>query len=151
MTKKNDNFIKTPIEDAKYYLLSLQYTDDNGKTTTGNVRVINNKFVFEGNVEKSANVFFNVTLKKLVDDYLKVRAEYTEKPPIKRIKEECYLDYYGKPAIVCGVDEFGETDYKSLDSSTCHINANEVLVDFLNDLGYKRLTEEYEKVRKWYD
>lgn len=129
MTKKNDNLIKMqPLEYAKYYLLSLQYTDKDGVKTSGNVRVINNKFVFEGDVEESANLFFNVTLKKLVDDYLKARAEYTEKPYIKEMKKDCF------------------TGYRPDD----HDNADCILLAILRKLGYTKLVDLYCEVEKWY-
>ena len=113
--------VKVDMPEAKYYLLSLQYTDNKGTTTVGNVQVIDNKFVFDGNVEESANQFFNVTLKKLVDDYLKVRAEHTEKPYIKKMEEDCYADY-----------------------ST--INAIEVILTLLKKLGYIKLVKKYREM-----
>ena len=36
------------------------------------------------------------------------------------------------------------------DKELAHIRADDVLCDFLNDLGYHDITKEYEKVGKWY-
>jgi len=127
VAKKNDNLIEIPIENAKYYLLSLEYIDDDGKKTVGSIRVIDNKFVFEGDIDESANMFFNVTLKKLVDDYLKVRAEYTEKLYIKKMEGLCSSKFY-------------ETH-----------NATIILLDLIRKLGYHKLVEIFEKVPKYYD
>ena len=129
MTKKNDNLIEVPIEGTKYYLLRLEYVDDDGKKTVGSIRVIDNKFVFEGDIDESANMFFNVTLKKLVDDYLKERAEYTEKPHIKRMKEKCFSDNIHND----------------------HIKADEILCKLLKGLGYEKLIKLYEGIYKYYD
>jgi len=112
--------IKVPIEDAEYYLLSMTYIDEKtGEETTGNVRVINNKFVFEGDAEQSAKVFFDVILKQQVDDYLKVRAEYTEKPYIKLIKDECFSS-----------DEEGNES-----------RADNILLRLLKENGYDKLAD----------
>ena len=119
MTKKNDNLIEVPIEGTKYYLLRLEYVDDDGKKTVGSIRVIDNKFVFEGDIDESANMFFNVTLKKLVDDYLKERAEYTEKPYIKLIKDECFSS-----------DEEGNES-----------RADNILLRLLKENGYDKLAD----------
>lgn len=128
MTVK-DNLIKMPVEDKNYYLIQMTYVDDkSGKETTGNIRVINNKFVFEGDAEESAKVFFEHNLKKLVDDYLKVRAEYTEKPYIKKMKENCF----------------------SGDTVCDHENADDILFKLLKQLGYKKLAKLFECVDKWY-
>ena len=122
--------IKVPIEDAEYYLLSMTYIDEKtGEETTGNVRVINNKFVFEGDAEQSAKVFFDVILKQQVDDYLKVRAEYTEKPHMKRMKEKCFSDNIHND----------------------HIKADEILCKLLKGLGYEKLIKLYEGIYKYYD
>lgn len=41
----------------------MDYTnEETGERTTGGIRVINNKFVFEGDAEQSAKVFFGYLL-----------------------------------------------------------------------------------------
>jgi len=72
--------VKSPIKEPEYYLLSIQYkNDETGEETTGNLRVINNKFVFEGNAEQSAKVFFDYLI-----EYLD---EYIEKEQLKKEKK----------------------------------------------------------------
>jgi len=36
------------------------------------------------------------------------------------------------------------------DSEKNHVIADDILCDFLNDLGYYGITSEYEKIEKWY-
>ena len=36
------------------------------------------------------------------------------------------------------------------DAESAHIDADTVLCDLLNALGYKKIVEEYNKVEKWY-
>ena len=118
---------EVPTEDAKYYLLKMEYVDENtGEKAEGNVRVINNKFVFEGDAEQSAKVFFDVILKQQVDDYLKVRAEYTEKPYINEMKNDCF----------------------SGDCEANESNAEKILLRLLKQLGYKKLAKLFESVDK---
>jgi len=63
--------IKIPIEEAKYYLIQLTYKNEKtGEETTGGIRVVNNKFVFEGDAEESAKVFFDYLIEHL-NDYIK--------------------------------------------------------------------------------
>ena len=36
------------------------------------------------------------------------------------------------------------------DTEDAHVNADELLCEFLKKLGYEKLVDEYEKVDKWY-
>lgn len=36
------------------------------------------------------------------------------------------------------------------DEEFCHINADNVLCDLLETLGYKEVVDEWDKIKKWY-
>ena len=65
---------------------------------------------------------------------------------LKRIEEECFLNYEGGKI---DVDVDGDALY--LNSSENHKNADKILTDLLKELGYKKLVERYEFIAKWYD
>ena len=48
------------------------------------------------------------------------------------------------------IDRLIKLQGKDTDTEQVHILADRVLCDFLEQLGYTRIVEEYEEVEKWY-
>jgi len=71
-----------------------------------------------------------------------------EQKYLKRIEEECFLDYEGNKLEI---NEWGDGIGEHLDCGENHKNADIILTDLLKELGYKELVSKYDSIKKWYE
>jgi hypothetical protein len=58
---------KTVKPDRQVWILYLQHVNEAGETEGGGIRVLDGKMTFEGNLDKTVEVFFKTLVPKLED------------------------------------------------------------------------------------
>jgi hypothetical protein len=74
--------------------------------------------------------------------------------PIGKLTRLCYSGFHqiSKPMTMKEkeVIEYLKQQQENSDTEDSHINADNILCEFLIELGFERIVEEFEKVNKWY-